>query len=199
MSKRTLNEEVYDWFKKLPHKDSYLNKLREKNKEGVKEWLSTLTSEQRSDWSKNGWAKEEGYEERREHIRAQAEKNKEENSKRFKEYNQDSERQSSRGKKGGPKGGKAVWETHYKDELKCPHCPTTGKGPVMDKYHFDKCKKNPNRVVEYKYELVMDGKSYGKFEEKQSIAEYLECSAALISKYMSGKKKDIKGYQIVTI
>jgi hypothetical protein len=27
----------------------------------------------------------------------------------------------------------------------CPHCGTTGKGPTMGKWHFDNCKKNPNR------------------------------------------------------
>ena len=69
---------------------------------------------------------------------------------------------------------------------------------TMYRSHFDKCKKNPNRVIEYKYELVMDGKSYGKFEEKQGIAEYLECSAALITKKMK-QNKDIKGYKIVTL
>ena len=29
---------------------------------------------------------------------------------------------------------------------KCPHCGLNGKGPIMFRYHFDKCKLNPDRV-----------------------------------------------------
>jgi hypothetical protein len=164
-----------------------------KRKRSVRQWLSTLTSEQRSNWSKNGWNNPDGFDERREHIRNQAEIHKEENKNRLSKYNQDSEHQAKVGSVGGKKGGPIVANRIHH----CKYCKEDFKNLPYNRYHGEKCKKNPNRVIEYKYELVMSGKSYGKFEEKQGIAEYLGCSAALISRYMSGKKKDIKGYQIV--
>ena len=196
MSKRTPKEKAWDILKSLPFEDAPINKLskNENRKQSVKEWLATLTSEQRSEWSKDGWNKEEGYEERREHIRGQAEIHKEENKKRLSKYNQDSEHQAWAGSSGGKIGGPIVANrVHY-----CKYCKEDFKNLPYNKYHGEKCKKNPNREIIYKYELVMDGKSFGKFEEKQGIAEFLECSAALITKKMK-QNKDIKGYQIVTL
>ena len=177
------------------HKRSgQLEKLHkdEKRIQSVKDYQHSRTFEERSESIKKGWENGD-----KTHISNLGKERREESAKILSKYNQDSEHQSWAGSHS--KGGEKVWKTTYKEPLQCPHCPKKGRGMTMYRSHFDKCKKNPNRVIEYKYELVMDGKSYGKFEEKQDIAEYLECSASLISKYMSGKKKDIKGYQIVTL
>jgi len=172
-----------------------LSNSQTKRKSSVKQWLSTLTSEQRSEWSKNGWDNPNGFDERREHIRNQAEIHKEENIKRLSKYNQDSEHQAKAGSSGGKKGGPIVANRIHH----CKYCERDFKTLPYNTYHGEKCKKNPNREIIYKYTLVMGGESYGEFEEKQGIAEYLGCSAALISKYMNGKKKDIKGYQIINL
>ena len=194
---RTKSEQSWDYLKNLPFEDAPINKIQksDKRKKKQKEYLDTRTFEQRSEYSKKGWNKEEGYEERRKHISNLGKEYAEVNRERLRKMNQDSELQSKRGKKGGAKGGNVSGNKVYY----CNYCDDTYKGIAYNRYHGEKCKKNPNRVIEYKYELVMDGKSYGKFEEKQGIAEYLECSAALVSRYMSGKKKDIKGYQIITL
>lgn len=197
MSSRTPAEKAWDDLKKLNFDDSPMNKLykSEVRKNNLKESLDNRTFEERSEMSKKGWNNEEGYEERREHIKVQAEKNKEENAKRLREITSNVEHQSNAGKKGGLKGGKTMGnKVSY-----CQYCQETYKGVSYNRYHGEKCKKNPNREIVYNYELVQDGQSYGKFEEKQDIANHLECSAALISRYMSGKKKDIKGYQIKTL
>lgn len=164
----------------------------EHRKNQVRKSLEKRTFEERSEMSSRGWETGD-----KTHISNLGKEYADENRKRLSKYYQDSEHQSWAASHS--KGGEKLWKTTYKEPMKCPHCPKVGKGMIMYKNHFDRCKKNPNRVIEYKYELVMDGKSYGKFEEKQGIAEYLECSAALVSKYMSGKKKDIKGYQIIDI
>jgi len=168
----------------------------EKRIESVKQSLDQRTFEERSKYSKKGWANDEAD---KEHISNLGKEYAEVNGQRLREMNQDSQRQSNRGKRGGKKGAKTVWESLYTESVQCPHCQVVGKGPTMQNSHFDKCKQNPNREIIYMYELVKDGISFGKFEEKQDIAKFLECSAALISNYFSGKKKNIKGYQILNL
>ena len=167
----------------------------ESRKIAVKKYWQSVSSNQRSEWSKQGWNKEVGYEERRERIVKLNKERAEINSELLSKYNQDSIHQAKRGSVGGKIAGPMVANrVHH-----CKYCKHDFKNLPYNKYHGERCKKNPNRVIIYKYELVMDGKFFGMFEEKQDIATYLECSSALISKYMSGKKNDIKGYQIETM
>ena len=149
------------------HKRSgQLEKLHkdEKRIQSVKDYQHSRDKEERSESSKNGWAKEEGYEERREHIVNMNKERADENRELLSKYNQDPEHQAWAGSHS--RGGEILFETTYKETVKCPHCPTEGRGMVMKKYHFDKCKQNPNREIIYKYELFRDGESFGKFEEK---------------------------------
>jgi hypothetical protein len=161
-------------------------------KKNLKESLENRTFEERSELSKKGWAKEDA---NKEHISNLGKEHAEVNGQRLREINQNSDIQSNRGKKGGKKGGPITANKVYH----CQYCNQDFKHLPYNRRHGEKCKENPNRVIVYNYELVNDNHSYGKFEELSDIANYLKCSPALISKYMSGKKKDIKGYQIISV
>jgi group I intron endonuclease len=56
-------------------------------------------------------------------------------SKKYIKFTEEHKRKLSESKKG---------KTYISEELKCPHCDKLGRGRIMKKWHFDKCKLKIN-------------------------------------------------------
>jgi len=50
---------------------------------------------------------------------------------------------STETRKGGPQKGQVYKKRRPYEVIICPHCLTEGKGSVMARWHFERCKDTP--------------------------------------------------------